>query len=230
MSDRIKNAIKSRANTCLRRLGKDVVSLLPKTFAMAGGCTSHWKFNDVDLFAPEKFLPWRGPGVVLSETRNAQTINLSTGPLMQLCNYWKPTLKELVESFDFGMIQTGVLVVDGDVSDVYWTNDFIEDRALSSATFTGTEYPLSSLMRCRKYAERGFMAPGIYARNMIDIMNAVLQRGFYGYDDFKDQLDAIDLRLLPEDIDEIQFGPLKDLFDKLDKGVAAKPLSASPAT
>lgn len=218
MNTRVENAIRHRATLLLDTLTKlGVRQHLPPVFAMAGGCTSANDFNDADLFA-EKFSDgWGGPGEVVSETKNAKTIKL--GDLtIQLCNYWKPTLKELVESFDFDVIQSGALIKGDAVDEAYHTDAFMEARAVGVASYVGTEYPLSSLLRCKKYAQRGLMSRGVYAKNMIAILVDMLRRGFADYEDFKDQLDSIDLGLLADEMREVGSGPLIDIYNLLTRG------------
>lgn len=218
MNTRIENAITHRASLILKTLTKlNVIEHLPGTFALAGGCTSANNFNDIDIFSEGFAETYCGPGEVVSTTKNAKTIKL--GDLtIQLCNYWKPTLAELVQSFDFDIIQSGALIHTGAVIEVYHTYAFMESRAVGVASFTDTEYPLSSLLRCRKYAQRGFMSRGVYAKNMIAILVATIERGFTDYEDFKDQLDSIDLGFLAEEVREVGSGPLINLYNVLTKG------------
>ena len=51
-----------------------------------------------------------------------------------------------------------------------------------------------------KYANRGMFSGRSYIIDILKIMTGILERGYKNYDDFKDQLDAIDLALL-SDID-----------------------------
>lgn len=59
-------------------------------------------------------------------------------------------------------------------------------------------YPMSSLIRAFKYKERGNFGDGSYIACVFAILNQFLRRGFDSYDDFKDQLAAVDLAMLNE--------------------------------
>lgn len=65
---------------------------------------------------------------------------------------------------------------------------------LQKTFFVGSEYPLSSLIRLVKYAKRGlYPKRRDYTADILRILTAIIERGYSGYEDFKDQLDAIDL-------------------------------------
>ena len=55
-----------------------------------------------------------------------------------------------------------------------------------------------------------------YYTAVINILANIIQRGFKDYDDFKDQLDAVDLGLLEEDYKDAKEDFLK-LFEMLNK-------------
>ena len=82
--------------------------------------------------------------------------------------------------------------------------------------FTSSDYPLSSLIRLQKYVERGKFAGKSWIWDAIKILTAIIRRGFEDYEDFKDQLDAVDLGLLPEDFQGADNGGvLADFFELL---------------
>ena len=191
-------------------------------FRIAGGALVG-KINDLDIFpamvdkqydlpAPLKSLE------IISQTKNATTYKADPYPL-QLCKYEWPTLRDLVESFDYAHIQVGVEYEwrEGRVAmaQSYFTDAFIVANACHATRFLGSEYPLSSLLRAAKYWKRGDMSRGVYLRETIAALVAVIQRGFHSYDDFKDQLDAVDLGLVPEDLGELSTHPLTMLFMEL---------------
>jgi hypothetical protein len=62
------------------------------------------------------------------------------------------------------------------------------------------------------------LSRGAHIRAVISALAAVVKRGFSGYDDFKDQLDAIDLGLLPDEMSEVESAPLLELYNRLNKG------------
>ena len=147
-------------------------------------------------------------GHVVIETRNALTVNFS-GKIVQFCNYKKPDLISLIESFDFAHIQIGVAVEiewDSDGYDfsiikyVEYTDDWIQAHMLETTWYTGSDYPLSSLLRTTKYFQRGAYAKKHeYKKDILKILNDIIGRGYKDYLDYKDQLAAVDLLLLEPD-------------------------------
>ena len=182
--------------------------------------------NSCNASAPHDFdlYPWRNDkfdfegiksriesvgGYVIIETRNALTVNIG-GKIIQFCNYWKPDLISLIESFDFAHIQVGVAVTiewgpdryDYSAIDyVEYTDNWQRAHMLETTWYTGSEYPLSSLLRTVKYFQRGAYANKFeYKKDIINILNNIISRGYKDYTDYKDQLAAIDLLLLePEE-------------------------------
>ena len=187
-------------------------------YFVAGNSCNASTPHDFDLY------PWRNDkfdfediisriesvgGYVIIETRNALTVNIG-GKVIQFCNYWKPDLINLIESFDFAHIQIGVAVNIKWGSDGYWRSDieYVEytdnwQRAhmLETTWYTGSDYPLSSLLRTVKYFQYGCYANKFeYKKDIINILNNIISRGYKDYQDYKDQLAAIDLLLLePEE-------------------------------
>lgn len=155
-------------------------------------------------------------GHVVIETRNALTVNIG-GKTIQFCNYWKPDLVRLIESFDFAHIQIGVAVniewrpgegpddIGGYnnswIKSVEYTDNWQRAHMLETTWYTGSDYPLSSLLRTVKYFQRGAYANKFeYKKDIINILNNIISRGYIDYQDYKDQLAAIDLLLLePEE-------------------------------
>lgn len=154
-------------------------------------------------------------GYVVIETRNALTVNIS-GNVIQFCNYRKPDLISLINSFDFAHIQIGIEVEiewrPGECEDrggyeysiirkVEFTDAWQQAHLLETTWYTGSEYPLSSLLRTTKYFQRGAYAKKHeYKKDILNIMNDIISRGYENYQDYKDQLAAIDLLLLePEE-------------------------------
>lgn len=154
-------------------------------------------------------------GYVVCKTKNALTLNMS-GKVLQFCDYSKNTCHALIESFDFAHIQVGVAVeIDwepGDpedgggysssrISAVTWTEEWLVAHATETTWYTGSDYPLSSLLRTTKYFQRGAYAKKHeYKKDILNIINDIISRGYKDYKDYKDQLAAIDLLLLePEE-------------------------------
>lgn len=178
--------------------------------------------NSCNASAPHDFdlYPWRNDkfdfkgiksriesvgGYVIIETRNALTVNIG-GKIIQFCNYWKPDLISLIESFDFAHIQIGVAVsIEWDIGEygcskiryVEYTDNWQRAHMLETTWYTGSDYPLSSLLRTVKYFKRGAYANKFeYKKDIINILNNIISRGYKDYQDYKDQLAAIDLLLL----------------------------------
>lgn len=155
-------------------------------------------------------------GYVVCETKNALTCNIS-GKVIQFCKYKKKDLVELIMSFDFAHIQIGVEVHiewrPGDFEDdpggydysvirnIAYTPDWEQAHLLETTWYTGSEYPLSSLIRTVKYFQRGAYAnKHEYKVDILNILGDIISRGYKDYPDYKDQLAAIDLLLLePEE-------------------------------
>lgn len=186
------------------------------TYYVAGSAIATRDISDIDVY-PAGDLPFNLPkgAKVLAATKNALTI--ANDPPIQFCQFKKPSLDALIESFDFAHVQAGAAIENGEVTAVAWTDAFVAANACRTSEFTGSEYPLSSAIRIMKYHKRGELTRGSSIRSMIDIVHAIVSRGFKDYDDFKDQLDAVDLGLLPESLAEIDKVKLLKLFELLRK-------------
>lgn len=153
-------------------------------------------------------------GYVACKTRNALTVNMS-GKILQFCNYSKPNLTMLLSSFDFAHIQVGIHIEiewePGDPEDgggydysriscVKYTPEWELAHLAQTTWYTGSDYPLSSLLRTTKYFQRGAYAKKLeYKKDILNILNDIISRGYKDYQDYKDQLAAIDLLLLEPD-------------------------------
>lgn len=182
-------------------------------FRVAGGCFMDGVPNDYDVYPAEgvsfdsrhirnnaKSLQ----GEVVCETKNAITVKVH-GKVIQFCKYYKTTLHELVESFDFSHCQVGVeyKTVEEDwsfrtpvIQCTDWTDAWMEYRITGRSTYTGSEYPLSSLIRLNKYVKRDIIKGKSYTVEALKILADIIRRGYIDYPDFKNQLDAVDLMLL----------------------------------
>ena len=230
MNDKIEKAISRRAGYILKNLKPLFEGIKDMSFYIAGGALNG-PINDVDLFPVDAENRVKLKSIknnaekVLSETRNAITLKCDPWPI-QVCNYQKESLEALVRSFDFAHIQVGVRVRwclrKFVVKEVFFTDDFVVANAINTSWFCGSDFPLSSLIRTGKYYKRGTMPRGAHLRAVIDALTAVVRRGFEGKEDFKDQLDAVDLGLLPEDLEETGFESLKELYELLDNSAKTK--------
>lgn len=182
-------------------------------FRVAGGCFMDGVPNDYDVY-PAFGVSFNSrrikenvkslKGEVICETKNAITVKVH-GKVIQFCKYYKTTLHKLVESFDFSHCQVGVeyrtVVEDGSfqtpvIECVAWSESWAEYRITGRSTYTGSEYPLSSLIRLNKYVKRDIIKGKSYTVEVLKILADIIKRGYLDYPDFKNQLDAIDLMLL----------------------------------
>lgn len=217
MEDVIDEVIEARAKRA--PLWEIAFLLGNEDFILAGGCLVMSKPNDYDVFpadnrrfdrngirtAVKSLNNGKRKCEVAYESRNALTIKCD-GKLIQFCDYHYDSLAELVESFDYSHIQVGVRIhcTETDtggfgtpkVEDVYFTRAYTMSLVSGETEFVGSNYPLGSLMRLRKYADRGLVSKSEYRKNVLVILDAILLRGFKDYEDFKDQLEAVDLLVL----------------------------------
>lgn len=139
----------------------------------------------------------------ICETPNALTVQ-ADDVIIQFCKYAKETPQKLIESFDFAHCQIAVEFENRGndstpiIHAVYFTDDWLIAKASDSTYYTGSEYPLSSLMRLVKYARRDMFSGNQYKYEMLKILLDIINRGFEDYEDFKDQMDSIDLGLLDD--------------------------------
>lgn len=201
-------------------------------FYVGGNSLNKQSPNDIDLFpVGERFTNEQANklGEVLCSTKNATTVKVnftnsinhqtidginevessSKFIIVQLCNYEHKSLQNLVDSFDFSHIQIGAQVdinSNGylNVEEVYYTEDYLNSKLCQTTEYTGSEYPLSSLIRAFKYSKRGDFAGNSHIFSVFKLLTDIISRGFDNYEDFKDQLDAVDLGLVPENQDDLE--------------------------
>lgn len=132
-------------------------------------------------------------------TKNAYTY-IYENITLQLCSYHQPDLASLCRSFDFSHVQIGVCwsFDVAMITKTYASSEYIKWRLTSQIEYTGTNYPLSSLIRAEKYYTRGLMNKSTYKKLILSTLTDIIDRGFVDYDDFKDQLNAIDLLIESE--------------------------------
>lgn len=184
-------------------------------FRVAGGCFMDEVPNDYDVYPAfgksfntdriRKNTIESLKGEVICETKNAITVKVH-GKVIQFCTYYKATLQELVDSFDFSHCQVGVEfssretddggIATPEINDIAWYDAWVEYRITRQSTYTGSEYPLSSLIRLNKYVKRDIIKGKSYTIEVLKILNDIIKRGYTDYRDFKNQLDAVDLLLL----------------------------------
>lgn len=179
------------------------------SFYVAGNSLNEEVPNDFDVYPvwEHQFDDVRnkiGEDNVVCVTKNAVTAKID-GHTVQFCNYFKPSLDELLESFDFAHVQVGARftkALDGSpISNVDFTPNWLVAKSTGQTFYTHSEYPISSLIRINKYIKRGNYIGKSYIKDVILILTDILDRGIADYEDFKDQLDAIDLSLLGDDVE-----------------------------
>lgn len=188
--------IKDRGESLLDMLPDDIKKVLIDNKAIFAGSAMIPKheINDIDVFFYSN-KDYRNAVDIITqtykafETPNCVTINTDFVKV-QLCKYNYPTMARLVESFDFAHVQ---IAYDVFTQDVTYTEQAKEAFISRTTTFTGSEYPLSSLIRISKYYERGWITGRGLIGEVLLIFKAILERGFKDYEDFKDQLNAVDL-------------------------------------
>ncbi len=227
--DIIRNRISKRIPT------KFIFNNIAKNFYIAGNSLNKDNPNDIDIF-PVDNIKFNIESVfsindegkkesikIISQTKNAITTNIyynNQTYTVQFCNYFHNSLKDLVDSFDFSHVQVGAKMVDGQSikeAEIYFTEAYMKSKLSQSTEFVGSEYPLSSLIRTFKYEKRGDFAGKSYMMSVFKIVKSIINRGFNGYADFKNQLDSVDLGLVPEELSDLDKSDLLELFELLNK-------------
>lgn len=208
IEDKIAKTITSRAY----RLDFEAVYKLIncRPFYLAGGSLSGDEVHDFDLypvdadpFAVERIedkikSTCAKDAVVVYKSPNALTVRLlAKNQIVQFCSYRKRSLEELIDSFDFSHVQVGIAFRGSGCAPfhghVYYTDAFVLANVTRKTEYTGSEYPLSSLMRLFKYHKRGKLNRTETAQAVMKIVKDIVDRGYEDYKDYKDQLDAVDL-------------------------------------
>lgn len=181
-----------------------------KPFYLAGGSLCGDEVHDFDLYPvygdpfdakkiETKITETCGKdAVVVYRSPNALTVRLlAKNQIVQFCSYVKPALEELVNSFDFSHIQVGIAFRGNGCAPfhghVYYTDAFVLANVTRKTVYTGSEYPLSSLIRLFKYHKRGKLNKLETAQAVMKIVKNVVDRGYEDYNDYKNQLNAVDL-------------------------------------
>lgn len=188
--------LKERGESLFNMLPDDIKEVLVKNKAIFAGSAMipNHPINDIDIFFYSS-KDYNNAVDTLKQTyKYFETLNCVTIKAnyikVQLCKYNYPTMKQLVKSFDFAHVQIAYDVFSQDVT---YTEQAKETFISHTTTFTGSAYPLSSLIRLNKYYERGRIKDRGLIGEVLLIFKAILERGFVDYEDFKDQLNAVDL-------------------------------------
>ncbi len=206
-----------------------------KSFYIAGGALMPPEPNDYDLFPvgkddfdklfktrPHPYTgdPITSTGEPIWETPNAFTIS-SEGIKIQLCKFWNKSLMKTVERFDFTHCKIGAKIIRVDlkgtklfqVDDVYISDDFVRYRILGYSEYCGIhekDFPLSSLLRVFKYIKKGYIRSSYDV--IFKILEAFLERGYKDEDDFKKQLEGIDVGVEEAEQLDIHSESLKHIY------------------
>jgi len=188
------------------------------TYVIAGNACNEEVPNDLDIYFLEepqdkitKIIAYLGENfstIEIYKSKNAISFEFD-GIKIQICSYTASSLRELIESFDFSHVQVGVKVRGESIDEVYFTDAWILSRVSRSTKYTGSAYPLSSLIRARKYAERGWLSSSGYRATVCKILASIISRGYKDYKDFKDQLAAVDML----DLDEKELSAAQTLYN-----------------
>ena len=140
-----------------------------------------------------------GPHRVVYESANARTVKHDE-TTYQYCAYQKPFHK-LIESFDYAHVQVGAVLdlKSHKITEVYFTDKYVRWLLTGKSCFIGSEFPLSSLLRAEKYKRYEVLNSHEFRTCVLTALGDVIERGFDDYDDFKKQLEAVDLLLLEDD-------------------------------
>ena len=227
----IRQHVRRRAELVAKEIKPYVTSKSKCVFYVAGGCLAG-PIADIDLFpGPADFPEITAEKICTS--RNATTYKTGQHPI-QVCNYRYDSLRKLLESFDYAHIQVGAELTfmpqsldpadnfktvkpELSVTRADFTDRFILAHTTDSTWYCGSEYPLSSMIRAGKYQKKGVLKRSGYIKAVLNALVDVLDRGFKDYEDFKDQLDAVDLGLVPEELEDIETANLAKLYEHLTK-------------
>lgn len=204
-ADRVLRTI--QRDTGYMRILNAVLDVNPRIIIAGGSMVPNAEINDIDVFPSATTL--QVPTGLRSDCKVSSTPNATTivcgSATVQLCKYHAPTLRDLIETFDFSHVQAGMIVGRAGDGRFAWFDSDATDGALTawetgSTRYTGSAFPLSSLVRSLKYAERGWIkGRGAQMATTFAIMADICTRGFVNYNDFKTQLDAIDLGVVDDE-------------------------------
>jgi hypothetical protein len=151
MNELIMNKVEDIAQTLVKK-NAGFFDRLGGNFIIAGGVFKFLKFSkesDVDIFPVSRnwdIATIKGGIDVLNSSKNATTFSYF-GLTLQLCNYRKECLTDLIDSFDFNYCQCGAEYKDNKLVNVNFSDAFAEWIVCREVKYTGSEYPLSSMIR-----------------------------------------------------------------------------------
>lgn len=204
-------------------------------FIVAGGCFTGGDVNDIDIY-PVKCEKFSRKDIedklesicaeCVYESKNALSIKLKDGTKLQFCDYYKKDVFELIDSFDFWHTQCGIQYepawnadggfADPDIEEIAYSDDWLKFKLTGETHYTSSEFPMSSMIRLGKYIKRDMFHGRSYIPDVFNIVKDIVKRGYRDYNDFKQQLQAVDLL----ELDPEEGGAAWDLFRTLfDRGL-----------
>lgn len=219
--------------TMIAKALEPIAAILPEYFIVAGGAFRVGApINDYDLYPHDfhalptvaKIQSLNIKHEILAQTKNSLTVRFEDiNKTVQFCNYVKDDLGALVKSFDFNDIQAGAIIENSEPNEdepfthlrVFicdYTNEYDRYAIHGQVQYMGTEYPLSTLIRLGKYR----VSRSARVIMTLEILADVCSRGFNGYEDFKNQLDAVDLQIvLPDHLGGVADSNLAAIYKRL---------------
>jgi hypothetical protein len=177
--------------------------------------------NDIDLF-PDPRCPHFKNAIhdglkdhLVFQSANADTYVVD-GKKIQACSHAAASLEDLLKSFDFAHVQIGATIHDGIIEGLLYTQDYHTATTAHTTYYTGTDFPLTSLIRLHKYTQRGLLTEGQRIYTTFEILADLANRGFTSYDDFCRQILGMDPAMGMEGI--MRSPALKTLFEALNRG------------
>lgn len=175
--------------------------------AIAGGALMDAEPHDYDIYAATsdsklsllaiRVNTERRGWTYVTETANALTMKDPQGRTYQFCTFCRKDPQELIEAFDFAHCQVCVsnFWAEGNSWRAYYTDNFLQAMAAQRTFFVSSPYPMGALCRVVKYAKYGYYGKEerAWVRDVFKILTEFVRRGFMDYDDFKDQVYAVDL-------------------------------------
>lgn len=190
--------------TVINSLGDEMLSVLKEANAIiAGGALlsafTQEPINDVDVYFKSKEdltkafvqLTKDWDSVYLSHTSRSITLkDRDTDTIVQLIHFdFFDNAETIFKAFDFTVCMAAIELAEGIAPTLVMSDRFIVDVASKTLRFNnGTRYPYASLLRVRKYKERGYK---IGKGNMLAIAVACSQQPINSWDDAQEQFGGL---------------------------------------
>lgn len=204
----------TREKAFLRKgMHPEIINLLTQhdAYVIGGAITSlfsHSKINDIDIYfenedSKKLIISWfKKSSTLLHESPTALTFIINKSDMLyQLIIHPEITGKpeDIFKHFDY-TICMGAYSFKND--SFYFHDDFFKHLAQRRLVFNpGTKFPISSLVRIKKYMERGYSISGI---EIIKIALQIQQLSILTNKDLANQLGGIDVLLLDSLLKEMR--------------------------